>query len=874
MRHSSVFAGKCERTKDRHSSDMTDKKGDDSNKLSLNRPGKLELKKTVEAGQVKQSFSHGRSKSVAVEVRKKRTFVQKDSSGRMAEVSAEEKAAQENAEKAFKQPEAPAGDAHLTNDEMAKRAQVLQNAKKAEEEVQKQALEAAAAKAKREAQDAARRAEEKAAEERKVKAEADKKAKEEADKQKRMEEEARKAAEEAALAATRAEKEGARKAPPAQKKEEAKPAAAKPKKKEVKKQPNNRGGNNDRRRGKGKLSIDNFGGEQRQRSLASVKRARQKQKRQDGGGQDQVKQTREVTLPDHITVQELANRMSEKAAAVVKTLMTMGTMVTINQTIDADTAQVVVEEFGHTVKRVSDADVEVDLTGPEDNEADMEHRAPIVTVMGHVDHGKTSLLDALRETDVVDKEAGGITQHIGAYQVTMASGAKISFVDTPGHEAFTAMRARGAELTDIVILVVAADDGVMPQTIEAIRHAKAAEVPIIVAINKIDKPGADPTRVRTELLQHEIQVESMGGEVMDVEVSAKQRLNLEQLEETILLQAEVLELKANANRAAEGVVVEARQERGRGNIATVMVQRGTLSIGDIFVVGSEWGRVRALVDDHGHHVKSTGPATPVEVLGLQGTPSAGDQLVVVETEAKAREVSEYRTNKSKAAKAAASGRGTLEELFSQIAAGEVKELPVLIKGDVQGSIEALSGTFEKLGRDDVKVKVLHGAVGAINESDITLARASNALIIGFNVRANPQARELAKRDGVDIRYYSIIYDAADDVKRMMSGLLDPVYQEKFIGYAEIRETFNISRIGTIAGCMVTEGIVKRGAKVRLLRDNVVVHEGALGQLKRFKDDAKEVKSGFECGMSFENYNDLKVGDMIECFEMEQVEQEL
>ncbi|MDV7337974.1 translation initiation factor IF-2 [Terasakiella sp. A23] len=854
---------------------MTDKKGDDSNKLSLNRPGKLELKKTVEAGQVKQSFSHGRSKSVAVEVRKKRTFVPKDASGRMTEVSAEEKAAQaakEAAEAAFKKAQANS-DTHLTESELAKRAEVLQNAQKAQEETQKQAEADAEARAKREQADAERRAEEKAAEERKAKAEADRKAKEDAAAKKRAEEEARKAAEEAALVAQRAEKDGARKAAPAQ---DAKPAAAKPaKKKEVKKQDNKRGGNNDRRRGKGKLSIDNFGGEQRQRSLASVKRARQKQKQQAGGPKpEQVKQNREVTLPDHITVQELANRMSEKAAAVVKTLMTMGTMVTINQTIDADTAQIIVEEFGHTVKRVSDADVEVDLTGPEDNDEDKVHRAPIVTVMGHVDHGKTSLLDALRETDVVDKEAGGITQHIGAYQVTMASGAKISFVDTPGHEAFTAMRARGAELTDIVVLVVAADDGVMPQTIEAIRHAKAADVPIIVAINKIDKPGADPSRVRTELLQHEIQVESMGGEVMDVEVSAKQRLNLEQLEETILLQAEVLELKANPNRAAEGVVVEARQERGRGNIATVMVQRGTLHIGDIFVVGTEWGRVRALVNDHGHHVKDSGPAMPVEVLGLQGTPSAGDQLVVVDSEAKAREVSQYRTNKDKAAKAAASGRGTLEELFSQIQAGEVKELPVLIKGDVQGSIEALSGTFEKLARDDVKVKVLHGAVGAINESDITLARASNALIIGFNVRANPQARELAKRDGVDIRYYSIIYDAADDVKRMMSGLLDPVYQEKFIGYAEIRETFNISRIGTIAGCMVTEGIVKRGAKVRLLRDNVVVHEGALAQLKRFKDDAKEVKSGFECGMSFENYNDLKVGDMIECFEMEQIEQEI
>lgn len=847
---------------------MTDKKGDDGKKLSLNKPGKLELKKTVDAGQVKQSFSHGRSKSVAVEVRKKRTFVQ-GSSGRMSEVRGGE-----NAAPAPKVEKPISGDQHLTDDEIAKRQMVLQNAQKEQEKADAEAKRESEARAKREAADAERRAKEKANADAKAAAEAKAKAKAEAEEKARVKEEARKAAEAAELAATRAEKESSRRPEPA-KKEEAKPAP-KPKKKEVKKpQDNNNNKYSDRRRGKGKLSVANFGQEQRQRSLASVKRARQKQKAQASGqAVDHQKQAREVTLPDHITVQELANRMAERAASVVKILMTMGTMATINQTIDADTAQLVAEELGHTVKRVSDADVEVDLTGPDDPADSLEPRAPIVTVMGHVDHGKTSLLDALRETDVVDKEAGGITQHIGAYQVTMASGAKISFVDTPGHEAFTAMRARGAQLTDIVILVVAADDGVMPQTIEAIRHAKAAEVPIIVAINKIDKPGADPMRVRTELLQHEIQVESMGGEVMDVEVSAKQRLNLENLEETILLQAEILELQANPDRAAEGVVVEAKQERGRGNIATVMVQRGTLNIGDIFVVGAEWGRVRALVNDHGHHVKSCGPATPVEVLGLQGTPSAGDQLVVVDSEAKAREVSEYRTNKDKAAKAAASGRGTLEELFSQIAAGEVKELPVLIKGDVQGSIEALSGTFEKLARDDVKVKVLHGAVGAINESDITLARASNALIIGFNVRANPQARELAKRDGVDIRYYSIIYDAADDVKRMMAGLLDPVYQEKFIGYAQIRETFHISKIGTIAGCMISEGVVKRGAKVRLLRDNVVVHEGNLAQLKRFKDDVKEVKSGFECGMSLENYNDIKVGDVIECFEMEQIDQEI
>ncbi|GGF62898.1 hypothetical protein GCM10011332_16010 [Terasakiella brassicae] len=847
---------------------MTDKKGDDSNKLSLNRPGKLELKKTVDAGLVKQSFSHGRSKSVAVEVRKKRTFVQ-GSSGRMSELRKDQAQAQEQAENAFHaETDFDMADKHLTQSEMAKRAEVLQNAKKAEEEAALAALQDAQARAKREQADAERREQEKAAKEARAKKDREEKERAEEAAKKKAEEDARRLAEEAAIAAQRAEKSPTAVAKPDNK------AAAKPKKKEVKK-PEVAKREGERRRGKGKLSVDSFGDEQRQRSLASVKRARQKQKaKASGQDADKSKQAREVVLPDHITVQELANRMAERAAVVVKTLMTMGTMVTINQTIDADTAQVVVEELGHTVKRVSDADVETDLTGPEDQADDLQSRAPIVTVMGHVDHGKTSLLDALRETDVVDKEAGGITQHIGAYQVTMASGAKISFVDTPGHEAFTAMRARGAELTDIVVLVVAADDGVMPQTIEAIRHAKAANVPIIVAINKIDKPGADPSRVRQELLNHEIQVESFGGDVMDVEVSAKKRINLEGLEETILLQAEILELKANPNRAAEGVVVEAKQERGRGNIATVMVQRGTLNIGDIFVVGSEWGRVRALVDDHGHHVKSAGPATPVEVLGLQGTPSAGDQMVVVESEAKAREVSEYRTNKSKAAKAAASGRGTLEELFSQIAAGVVKELPVVIKADVQGSIEALQGTFDKLTRDDVKVKVLHGAVGAINESDITLARASNALIIGFNVRANPQAREMAKRDGVDIRYYSIIYDAADDVKRMMTGLLDPVYQEKFIGYAEIRETFNISRVGTIAGCMVTEGVVKRGAKVRLLRDNVVVHNGALGQLKRFKDDVKEVKSGFECGMSFENYNDLKVGDVIECFEMEQVEQEI
>jgi translation initiation factor IF-2 len=490
--------------------------------------------------------------------------------------------------------------------------------------------------------------------------------------------------------------------------------------------------------------------------------------------------------------------------------------------------------------------------------------------MGHVDHGKTSLLDALRETDVVSGEAGGITQHIGAYQVTMSTGAKITFIDTPGHEAFTAMRARGAKVTDIVILVVAADDGIMPQTIEAIRHAKAAEVPIVVAVNKMDKPGADPERVRTELLNHEIVVEQMSGDVLCVDVSAKKRINLDKLEEAILLQSEILDLRANADRMAEGTIVEAKMEKGRGSVATVLIKRGTLNVGDIFVAGSEWGRVRAMIDDHGNRVESAGPSTPVEILGLQGVPSAGDELIAVEDEQKAREVSSYRQRKEREAQAVKSARGTMEQMFAKIQAGEAKELPVVIKGDVQGSVEALIGTLEKCGSDEVKVRVLHAAVGAINESDITLAKASEALVIGFNVRANPQAREMARRDGVDIRYYSIIYDVANDIKAALTGMLSPTYHEKFIGYAEIRQVFNITKVGKVAGCMVTEGIIKRGCKVRLLRDNVVVHEGDLGQLKRFKDDVREVRAGFDCGMSFANYDNIQVGDVFECFEMEEV----
>ena len=611
---------------------------------------------------------------------------------------------------------------------------------------------------------------------------------------------------------------------------------------------------------------------QRGRSLASVRRARERERLRLMSRQETQKVTRDVILPEVITVQELANRMAERGADVIKALMRMGVMATINQTIDADTAELVVAEFGHRARRVSEADVEIGLRGGDDVAENTLPRPPVVTIMGHVDHGKTSLLDALRQTDVVSGEAGGITQHIGAYQVTLASGAKITFIDTPGHAAFTEMRARGANVTDVVVLVVAANDGVMPQTVEAIRHAKAAKVPIIVAINKIDLPDAKPDRVRQELLQHELVVEDMGGDVLDVPVSAKTKLNLDKLEEAILLQAEILELRANPKRAAEGVVIEAKLERGRGSVATVLVQRGTLKVGDVFVTGAEWGRVRALIDDRGRSITEAGPAFPVEVLGLNGTPMAGDDFSVVDTEARAREIAEFRQRKKREVANAATARGSLQDMFNRIQAGEAKELPVVIKGDVQGSIEAISGALEKLTEEntEVKVRVLHASVGAINESDVTLANASNAMIIGFNVRANPQARDLAKRDGVEIRYYSIIYNVIDDVRQALTGMLAPTMRERFIGYAEIREVFNITRVGKVAGCMVTQGQVKRGAGVRLLRDNVVIHEGTLKTLKRFKDEVREVREGYECGMAFENYDNILAGDVIEAFEMEEV----
>lgn len=587
--------------------------------------------------------------------------------------------------------------------------------------------------------------------------------------------------------------------------------------------------------------------------------------------QPQEKIIKEVIIPEVITVQELANRMAEKSAEVIKKLMSLGVMATINQAIDADTAQIIVEEMGHKWKRVADSDVEDILKNSSDSAPEKQlPRAPVVTVMGHVDHGKTSLLDALRETNVVAKEAGGITQHIGAYQIEVDGNKKITFIDTPGHEAFSEMRARGAKVTDIVVLVVAANDGIMPQTIEAIRHAQAAEVPIVVAINKIDLPGADPMKVKTELLQHGIAVEEMGGECLCAEVSAKKRINIEKLLEAILLQAEILDLRANPNCKATGTVIEAKMEKGRGSVATLLVQQGTLQIGDIIIAGKEWGHVRAMFNEHGHKIQSATPATPVEVLGLQGTPAAGDNFNVVESESQAKEITNYRIQKERDAKLVKSAKSAMEQMLDKIKSGEIKHLPIVIKADVQGSIEAIEGTLNKLSNDEVSVQILHSAVGPISESDVTLAKASHAFIIGFNVRAIPQARDMARRDGIDIRYYSIIYDVADDVKKGLEGMLSPELKEKIIGYAEIRNVFNITGVGKVAGCMVTEGLVKRGAKVRLLRDNVVIHDGNLGQLKRFKDDVKEVKDGYECGMSFENYNDIQVGDFIECYEIETI----
>ena len=619
-----------------------------------------------------------------------------------------------------------------------------------------------------------------------------------------------------------------------------------------------------------RISILNFDQEAQQRSLASLKRKREKEKAKAMGlVQAREKIVREVIIPEAITIQELSNRMTERAVDLIKYLMKQGDMHKITDVIDADTAELIVQEFGHTPKRVSEADVEIGLVGDKDVDDHLESRAPVVTIMGHVDHGKTSLLDAIRQTNVVSGEAGGITQHIGAYQVTTPAGHKVTFIDTPGHEAFTAMRARGAKVTDIVVLVVAADDGVMPQTVEAINHAKAAGVPIIVAINKIDKPQSDPSRVKTDLLQHEIVVETMGGETLEVPVSALKRTNLDKLLEAIHLQAEILDLKANPNRTAEGIVIEAKLERGRGPVGTVLVQRGTLSVGDIVVAGAAWGRVRALINDLGQNIAKAGPSVPVEILGFDSAPEAGDPFAVVESEARAREITDYRVRKRRETLGSAGNKSTLEQMMQQLkdAAGQ-KEFTLLIKGDVQGSVEAIVGSLKKLGTEEVIARIVHTGVGGITESDIALASASRAVVIGFNVRANEQAKRAADQQGIEIRYYNIIYDLVDEVKAAMSGLLAPTKKEVFLGYATIKQVFNISKIGKVAGCQVTQGKVERGAKVRLLRDNVVIHEGSLSILKRFKDDVKEVTAGQECGMSFANYQDLREGDQIECFQVE------
>ncbi len=871
-------------------------------RLSLRPSGRLEVGRTVDAGSVRQSFSHGRSKVVQVEVRKTRA-----PAGPGARPGG---AAPGQPAPAGGQPQRsggggggrqPAGAGRaLTATELAARQRALleQQREAARREAERREQEkisilSAAEEARRREEEARKAAEE----------EARRTAEEEA--RKRAEEEARKAAEAAASAQVAVARTTAPEArrparPPApapapaapsetlrlktaragEDEEEARPVrrpgtapGVPPRKPQV--AAPKKGADDRRRAGKIDVQAAIEGEDDRVRSLASMRRQRERERRQaelERLRSDQVKVVREVVLPDNITVQELANRMATRAGDVIKALMKMGVMATITQTLDADTAELVVAEFGHRVKRVSEDDVELGLVGAVDADTELQTRPPVVTVMGHVDHGKTSLLDALRAADVAAGEAGGITQHIGAYQVKLPDGERITFIDTPGHEAFTAMRSRGASVTDIVVLVVAADDGVMPQTIEAIRHAKAAHAPIIVAINKMDKPDANPNRVRQELLSHEIVVEEMGGETQDVEVSALKKTGLDKLQEAILLQAEILDLKVNPDRPAEGSVIESRLDRGRGPVATILVQKGTLRQGDIIVAGAEWGRVRALLDDKGQPVKEAGPATPVEVLGLAGVPSAGEPFVVVDGESRAREISEFRQRKlrDKAAGVATAARGTLDQMLARIAAGDQKQVAILIKADVQGSAEAIQATVLKQAHEEVKVRVLLASVGQITESDVQLARASDAAIVAFNVRATAQARDLAQREGVDIRYYSIIYDVADDIEKMVRGKVAPKARERFLGYAEIRKVFDITKVGKVAGCMVTDGLVKRGAGVRLLREGVVIHTGELTQLKRFKDDVKEVARGYECGLSFANFNDLHEGDVVECYDTEMV----
>ena len=864
---------------------MTETTKNSGEKLSVTPTKTLTLKRPgVEQGVVRQSFSHGRSKAVVVEKVKRRVGPgeAKPEPAAAAPAAAPKRAGApaRNAAAAQAQSAAPAASPKssgvvlrtLTDDERNARAQALAGAQLREHEERERAEEDARVRRGREESERTERA---AAEARK---------RDEEDRRKHDEETKRKADEVAKkrfggdtasplkIGAPRPVQEAdEEEAPRAPRRGGPGGAVARP---APAPKPTRAGVGGEKRRGRLTVVTALTADEVRERSVASFRRRVQRMT----GHRDEPKEkiAREVTVPETITIQELANRMAERGVDVIRILMQQGHMAKITDTIDADTAQLIAEELGHTVRRVAESDVEEGMFDAPDEAASLQSRAPVVTIMGHVDHGKTSLLDAVRSTEVAAGEAGGITQHIGAYQVTSPSGGRITFIDTPGHAAFTAMRARGAKITDIVVLVVAADDGVMPQTVEAIQHAKAAKVPIIVAINKIDKPDAKPERVRTELLQHEIQVELLGGDVLEIEVSAKEKTNLDKLLDIIALQSEVLELKANPNRAAEGTVIEARLDRGRGPVATVLVQRGTLKPGDIVVAGTEWGRVRALMSDTGHSVVAAGPSMPVEVLGFNGTPEAGDRLAVVNSEARAREITDYRERQKREKMAARQTgmRGSLEQMISQLKTSGRKEFPLLVKGDVQGSIEAILGALDKLGTDEVGARVIYAGAGGITESDVTLAEASNAAVIGFNVRAHKEAREAAEAAGVEIRYYDIIYNLVDDVKKAMSGLLPPTLRETMLGNATILEVFKVSKVGNIAGCRVTDGTVERGANVRLIRDNVVVHQGKLSQLKRFKDDAREVVAGQECGMAFENYQDMKVGDTIECYRVETVQRTL
>ncbi len=815
-------------------------------------------------GQVKQSFSHGRTKNVVVETKRKRVVVPKPGAAAASPGDGKKPIGGDPTKR-------PAG---ISDAELERRMKALAAARAnaADEAKQREEDE----KAREEERELRRRElEEKERDEREREEKARKKAEDEERKQRDVE-----------AAKTRVKPAPVAVDDPAA----AQAAEARAGKADGPRKPDRERVVDDRQvrakatreedaRRSGKLTLNQAlrGGEGgRQRSMAAMKRKQERLRQKAmGGSEPREKIIRDVRVPETIVVQELANRMAERVADVVKALMKMDMMVTQNQSIDADTAELIVEEFGHRMLRVSDSDVEQVIEQVEDKDEDLEPRPPVITVMGHVDHGKTSLLDAIRKAKVTAGEAGGITQHIGAYQVTTESGQALTFLDTPGHAAFTSMRARGAHVTDIVVLVVAADDSVMPQTIEAINHAKAAKVPMIVAINKCDKYEANPDKVRTELLQHEVVVEGLSGDVQDIEVSATTGQGITELLEAIALQSEILELKANPQRPAQGAVIEAQLDVGRGPVATVLVQNGTLRQGDIFVVGEQWGKVRAMENDRGERISEAGPSVPVEVLGLNGTPEAGDVLNVVDTEAQAREIAEYRAHAAKERRAAVGAGTSLEQLLAQAKASEdVKELPIVVKADVQGSAEAIVQAMEKIGNEEVRVRVLHFGVGAITETDVGLAEASNAPIIGFNVRANAPARNSANQKSVEIRYYSVIYDLVDDVKAAASGLLSAEVRENFIGYAEIREVFKVSGVGKVAGCLVTEGIARRSAGVRLLRDNVVIHEGTLKTLKRFKDEVKEVQSGQECGMAFENYDDIRPGDVIEIFEREEIERTL